>query len=224
MILLSSVLLIGTWGSTFQTLKCNTVKHIEDVDSQFLVNDSDIETQYPEPPSESPLLQQESPILLLIESEHQELDELLQKSPEGKAISQKNILDSKSRKQLIHIVGTQIIGPNPTSDAISYSNKSEVSAQEACMHILGLSMAEASVAEVYINTSPPDVRVRLQKPAAQLARLLEENPDSSDVFASGLLEHYEQRPNCLEGCCLADFAALYTFHAKKRGKQVRAEL
>ncbi|KAI5726156.1 hypothetical protein M8J77_024597 [Diaphorina citri] len=105
-----------------------------------------------------------------------------------------------------------------------FINKSEVSAQEACMHILGLSMAEASVAEVYINTSPPDARVRLQKPAAQLARLLEENPDSSDVFASGLLEHYEQRPNCLEGCCLADFAALYTFHVKKRGKQVRAEI
>ncbi|KAI5693521.1 hypothetical protein M8J75_000652 [Diaphorina citri] len=105
-----------------------------------------------------------------------------------------------------------------------FINKSEVSAQEACMHILGLSMAEASVAEVYINTSPPDARVRLQKPAAQLARLLEENPDSSDVFASGLLEHYEERPNCLEGCCLADFAALYTFHVKKRGKQVRAEI
>uniref|UniRef100_A0A8D8WGM7 ATP-dependent DNA helicase n=2 Tax=Cacopsylla melanoneura TaxID=428564 RepID=A0A8D8WGM7_9HEMI len=105
-----------------------------------------------------------------------------------------------------------------------FINKSEVSAQEACIHILGLSMAEASVAEVYINTSPPDVRVRLQKPAAQLERLLEENPDSSDVFASGLVEHYEQRPNCLEGCCLADFAALYTFHVKKRGKQVRAEI
>ncbi|KAK3908586.1 ATP-dependent DNA helicase RRM3 [Frankliniella fusca] len=87
-------------------------------------------------------------------------------------------------------------------------SQSEVSAQEASLHILGLSMAEASVADIYINTSPPEERVRLQKAAAELRRIFEEDPGSTDIFAAGLLEHYVQRPDDLEQCCLAEFAAI----------------
>ncbi|KAK3926617.1 Tryptophan synthase beta chain [Frankliniella fusca] len=104
-----------------------------------------------------------------------------------------------------------------------FINKSEVSAQEASMHIQGLSMAEASVSDVYINTSPPEERVRLQRSAAELQRLLEEDPDSTDIFAAGILEHYVQRPDVLEQCCLAEFAALYTFHTKRRSRSAPAE-
>ncbi|KAK3918495.1 ATP-dependent DNA helicase pfh1 [Frankliniella fusca] len=103
-----------------------------------------------------------------------------------------------------------------------FINKSEVSAQEASLHILGLSMAEASVADIYINTSPPEERVRLQKAAAELRRIFEEDPGSTDIFAAGLLEHYVQRPDDLEQCCLAEFAAMFTFHSKPRSKRANA--
>ncbi|KAG8174440.1 hypothetical protein JTE90_014227 [Oedothorax gibbosus] len=68
---------------------------------------------------------------------------------------------------------------------------------------------------VYINTSPADQRVRLAKTALQLQQL---PPGSKDVFASGLLEHYVQRPRVLENICLADFASLFDFSKKCTSK------
>lgn len=83
------------------------------------------------------------------------------------------------------------------------------------MHTLSLPMTHSSASDVYINSSPPEDRVFLRKSKAELEKLQEENPDSTDIEQKGLLDHYKERPIQLSHTCLADFAAYYTFHKIK---------
>uniref|UniRef100_A0A8D8ZMS6 Uncharacterized protein n=1 Tax=Cacopsylla melanoneura TaxID=428564 RepID=A0A8D8ZMS6_9HEMI len=53
-----------------------------------------------------------------LENQPSLLDDLLEKSVEGRAIAKKAVLDEKSRKVLIHLVSEEIVGPNPSSDSI----------------------------------------------------------------------------------------------------------
>jgi hypothetical protein len=89
----------------------------------------------------------------------------------------------------------------------------EISAQEAVYCCLGIRLSEASNGEAYINTSLPQHRVKMLKPRQQLVNMA---PDSTDIFVVGLIEHYVQHPNSLNGICLGDFAANYTFSKSTR--------
>ncbi|XP_054711012.1 uncharacterized protein LOC129220608 [Uloborus diversus] len=102
----------------------------------------------------------------------------------------------------------------------TFLNSNEVSAQEAIYLILGMPLSRCSRSTVYINTSPPNERVRLAKTRAQLQSLPE---DSTEVFATGLIEHYVARPLQLNEICLADFASYYTFHRQKNKTVCEAE-
>ena len=88
----------------------------------------------------------------------------------------------------------------------------EISAQEATYCTLGMRLSESSNAEVYINTSRPEDRVRMLKPRQQLENM---DPQATNIFEAGLLDHYEQRPDELEQVSLADFASYYIFSRKQ---------
>ncbi|XP_075158165.1 uncharacterized protein LOC142231442 [Haematobia irritans] len=92
----------------------------------------------------------------------------------------------------------------------------EISAQEAAYCCLGMRLSECSNAEIYINTGRPEERVFILKPRDQLERL---DPDSTNIYAPGLLNHYMQRHEDLENKCLADFAAEYHFSKNKPNRR-----
>jgi len=100
----------------------------------------------------------------------------------------------------------------------TFTNNSEISAQEVCLHLLGIAMHRSSVAQVFINTSPFEKRGQLLKSKSDLEVLHDIDPDSQDKFVPNLSCRYIQRPNILETVCLADFAAMYTFSKKKSEK------
>ena len=88
----------------------------------------------------------------------------------------------------------------------SFLNNREVSAQESAYRILGLPLKYCTRVTVFINTSVPEKRVRLLKPASSLAQM---NCDETDVFYKNMIDRYESRTDCLENLCLAEFAATY---------------
>jgi hypothetical protein len=53
--------------------------------------------------------------------------------------------------------------------------------------------------------------------------LKELDPDSKDVVHQGMVHHYENRPVNLEDCCLAEFAAFYTFSKNTHFKENKPE-
>ena len=87
-------------------------------------------------------------------------------------------------------------------------NGSEISAQEAAAFILGISNVNFSRADTFINTAPPEERIRFLRPTAELDDLEDE---CEDVCVEGLIEHYSKRPEELEDICLAEFASMYEF-------------
>ncbi|XP_061393643.1 uncharacterized protein LOC133329165 [Musca vetustissima] len=104
--------------------------------------------------------------------------------------------------------------------AHKFISGTEISAQEATYCCLGMRLSESSNAEVYINTGRPEERVFLLRPREQLQNL---PPDSSDIYAVGILEHYVQRPDELEHICLADFAANYKYSKSRRSNNREAD-
>jgi len=74
---------------------------------------------------------------------------------------------------------------------------------------------------VFINTGRPEERIVFMKSHKDLQKL---EPDSTDVAASGLLDHYSHRPKELEHLTLADFASNYTFSTKRpSGKAAKVQ-
>jgi len=82
----------------------------------------------------------------------------------------------------------------------------EVSAQEAVFRLLGLTMLSCSIKRVFVPTDLPQNRVRILKASKHLETL---DPDSEDVYMTGLVQRYAARPPSLNNMCLADFAAEY---------------
>ncbi|KAK0049704.1 ATP-dependent DNA helicase PIF1 [Biomphalaria pfeifferi] len=70
----------------------------------------------------------------------------------------------------------------------------------------------------FINTSRPDNCVYLAKSEEYLRTF---DPDSIDVFAKGILKHYQNRPDCLQDICLSDFAAWYDVLYPRKKKDAR---
>ena len=93
----------------------------------------------------------------------------------------------------------------------TFHNNSELSVQEACYNILQLQMSRSSEECIFIPTFPPSQRVRMVKSNERLADLPE---CSTDIFETGLLDHYSKRPKNMNMLTLAEFAADYTFTSK----------
>ncbi|KAK7573658.1 hypothetical protein V9T40_004699 [Parthenolecanium corni] len=93
-----------------------------------------------------------------------------------------------------------------------FLNASEFSAQEAVYFILGMPLSKASRECVFINTGPPERRIRVVKPKEKLINL----PNGSvDIFMRNQLDYYTQRPKELENKSLADYVAKYNFKSHK---------
>ncbi|KAK3917480.1 Protein virilizer [Frankliniella fusca] len=90
----------------------------------------------------------------------------------------------------------------------TFYNNSELSIQEACYNILQIPLSKSSEECVFIPTFPMAERVRLVKSQNKLEELDE---DSTEIFESGLIEHYANRPDSLKHESLAEFAANFTY-------------
>lgn len=93
-----------------------------------------------------------------------------------------------------------------------FVNGIEISAQEAAYNLLGLPMTKRSVASIFINTFPPEERVKMLKSKQELEKL---EPQSNDIFCENMVDYYQHRPHELKNCCLANFVASYEFTKKK---------
>ena len=52
-------------------------------------------------------------------------------------------------------------------------------------------------------TNLPEKRIRILKPSRELEVM---DPESEDIYMSGLAQQYAARPAALDDMCLADFA------------------
>ena len=101
-----------------------------------------------------------------------------------------------------------------------FLNSVEISAQEAVYILLQLPMRKSSRQVIFVNTAPPEDRVKLLKPMTEIEEM---DDDSEDVHCTGLLNRYIQRPTALENVSLADWASHYDSHQKpfkKKSKSV----
>ena len=94
----------------------------------------------------------------------------------------------------------------------------EISAQEAVYKVLQLPMRKSSRKVIFVNTAPPEDRVKLLKPMTELEEM---DDDSEDVHCTGLLNRYIPRPTTLENVSLADWAVLFDSHQKPLKKSLK---
>ena len=92
-----------------------------------------------------------------------------------------------------------------------FLNNVEISAQEAVYIVLQLPMRKASRQVVFVNTSPPEERVKLLKCFSDIKEM---EDDCEEIYASSLLDRYAKRPAQLEQLTLADWAAWYDLPGK----------
>ena len=97
-----------------------------------------------------------------------------------------------------------------------FVNNVEISAQEAVYIVLQLPMRKASRQVIFINTSPPEERVELQKPLDDIKDM---EDDCEDIYTNGLIKRYTMRTSSLENVTLADWAAWYDMCGKPYVKQ-----
>ncbi len=88
----------------------------------------------------------------------------------------------------------------------------EMSAQEAVYFLLSMDVSRSSRDNVFINTGPPQNRVKVVKRTHYMKNMPEE---STDIFLKSWLDHYMNRPCILENLCLADFIAKYNYSTKE---------
>lgn len=95
-------------------------------------------------------------------------------------------------------------------------NGTEISAQEGAGYLLGINNVKSSRGDIYIDTSPPEERTHILKREEELSSLKD---DDENIYQTGLLDHYVNRPLVLEETCLASFAAGYEFTKSKNQRQ-----
>ena len=88
-----------------------------------------------------------------------------------------------------------------------FLNAVEIGAQEAIYLSTGMPLTKKTRDVEFINTGPQEQRVRLLKDDKELNRILEENPDSKDIYMENFIIRYSERPPELEKYCLADFVS-----------------
>ena len=113
---------------------------------------------------------------------------------------------NSSIKQQVRDIGNKFI------------NSVEISAQGAVYIVLQLPMRKSSRQVIFINTAPPEERVKLLKPMNEIEKM---DDESEEVHSSGLLNRYMKRPSSLENVTLADWAALYDSRQKPFVKKLK---
>ena len=110
-------------------------------------------------------------------------------------------------------------GPKQMMKMVSkkFLSHREVSAQEAVYRVLSLPLIRGSRQVVFVPTDLPENRTKLLKPLKIIKEL---DDDDEDLYMTGMLEKYADRPNTVENLCLADFAALYSYGEKPRESEL----
>ena len=98
-----------------------------------------------------------------------------------------------------------------------FLTKREVSTHEAIKRVLSLPMRHSNIDVVYVPTGFKKNRTRMLKSLSILEKM---HPDDTNVFASNVLDKYENRPDELQLICLADFACNYV---SKNGTDIQIE-
>ena len=81
----------------------------------------------------------------------------------------------------------------------------KVSTYEAIKRVLSLPMRHSNIDVLYVPTCLKTNRTRM----LSLSVLEKMHPDNTNVFASNIIDKYENRPNNLHSMCLSDFASSY---------------
>jgi DNA replication protein DnaC len=94
----------------------------------------------------------------------------------------------------------------------------QLSAQEAAYKMCGLPLRSATRQVTFLNTGTPNKRCRVLLPKNQLAKL---DDESTDIFASNVVDRYGYRPNTetFNPLSLFEFASHYRFTSKKSTSQ-----
>ncbi|XP_055056177.2 uncharacterized protein [Misgurnus anguillicaudatus] len=102
----------------------------------------------------------------------------------------------------------------------AYSKHRQVSSQESVARTCSLPMKKCSRSVVFIPTDDDALKMSLP-----LSVLLHKNPDSEDVWMSGIIDKYRARPQTpeFEKICLADFVSNYriVYGQQTKGKNVQ---
>ena len=105
----------------------------------------------------------------------------------------------------------------------AFSNKREVSVQEAIMRVLSCWLFRKTTDVIYVSNAEKELRTRVPLSKAALMDL-EDN--DTDVFMTSIHDRYENRPDHLEHMCLAEFATTYSPSTRRNedhissGKQI----
>ena len=89
--------------------------------------------------------------------------------------------------------------------------------QEAVYFLLGMPVVISSRSEIFIQTGRPDDRVFMLKNKRDLKSL---PLQSQNITVPSVLTHYINRPDVLNGMCLASFAAYYDYSSGWKLKAV----
>jgi hypothetical protein len=89
----------------------------------------------------------------------------------------------------------------------TFLNAVEIGAQEAIYLATGMALTKKTRDVEFISTGPEEQRVRLLKDDKELNKILEDDPDSKDIYKENAIIRYGKRPPELEKYCLADFVA-----------------
>ena len=87
-----------------------------------------------------------------------------------------------------------------------FLTKREVTTPEAIKRTLSLPMRSSNIACKYIYTGKSEERLRVLKPKHVIETM---DPDDPNIYSTGIIERYINRPNALLDLCYADFAANY---------------
>ncbi|XP_073724526.1 uncharacterized protein [Misgurnus anguillicaudatus] len=102
----------------------------------------------------------------------------------------------------------------------AYSKHRQVSSQESVARTCSLPMKKCSRSVVFVPTDDDALKMSLP-----LSVLMNKNPDSEDVWMSGIIDKYRARPQTpeFEKMCLADFASNYriVYGRQTKGKNVQ---
>ena len=87
-----------------------------------------------------------------------------------------------------------------------FLTKYEVSMHEAVKRVLSLLMRHLNIDVLYVPAGLKKNRTRILK---SLSILEEMHPDDKNVFASNIIDKYENQPDDLHSLCSAGFASSY---------------
>ena len=84
----------------------------------------------------------------------------------------------------------------------TFLTKHEVSTHEAIKRVLSLPMRHSNIDVLYVPTGLKKNRTRMLKSLSTLEKM---HPDDTNVFASNVIDKYENGLDNLHSMCLADF-------------------